>query len=190
MNNATRLLLWIRFRAILWRSAPTPLCITQRLTPGPSPVSSSTSSLSSTPQSLRQRISPFAKETSLQIHLTVTPLLDHFVRDRAKYFGVSVSEFVRRILFNTLEKYEESKKYSVPQSLLSSTPTPIKIPPPAYANRWKRGTATPPPDAVRVVSRGGVKKKLNRNEPIAEPNGTIQNPPISPAIPPTDASNS
>lgn len=87
--------------------------------------------LKRTGSAVYETLSEYGKKHVLLYALYLNPLLDHFLRDRAKVFGVSQAEFVRRIIWNTMEDYIKHGLYTVPQELVASSKTEIRLPSPA-----------------------------------------------------------
>ena len=92
-------------------------------------------------------LTPYAVCPCIMHAIAVTPLLDHFVRDRIKVFGISMAEFWRRLAFDSMEKYLSMGLYQIPDCLLSSPPTKVKAAA-AYQHRQRKNIPPAPPEAT------------------------------------------
>lgn len=77
---------------------------------------------------VHKKLSKYAKVNFISCMICLPPVLDHFVKDKSKTFGISKSEFIRRLLWPHMERYMELGLYELPKQLLDCSPTEIKMP--------------------------------------------------------------
>jgi hypothetical protein len=92
----------------------------------------------------------YAIDPHLRKSVLLSPLLGHFLAANAKLYGISESEFLRRVLFDMVEKWMQAGLYRIPDELLSTGETPVPKPTPSTIRNLKQYRNTPdrPPSDV------------------------------------------
>lgn len=81
----------------------------------------------------------------------VTPLIDHFVRSRAKLLGVSQAEFYRTVVQAVMMEWIKNGLYQIPEELFSPSEAPVRNAPPS-ARIAKRYLDPEPPRMANSIN--------------------------------------
>lgn len=73
--------------------------------------------------------------------ICLSPISDHFVQTMAARLGVSKSEFIRRVLDNTLVDYAKSNLYELPPEFTACPIPPLPKTAPHRLANAKNGTS-------------------------------------------------